>query len=95
MKRHRTGRDRSLDLQLRGYRLSTAEITYHMPDHPGVLQVLIWQHYDIAPKFPELRKFLNFWKANLDGPLHSVRVAHGELLMPARVGIVQQTFTLQ
>lgn len=96
MKRNRRrGRDRALELQLRGYRLSTAEITYHLPDHPGVLQTFIWQHYDIAPKFPELRKFLDFWRANLDGPLHSVRVAHAELLTPGRARHAQAVYTLQ
>ena len=50
-----------LELQLQGYRLALAEITYHLPDHPGLLQTFVWQHYDLAPKFPELRKFLDFW----------------------------------
>jgi uncharacterized protein Usg len=28
----------SLALQLKDYRLTTAEILYHLPDHPGLLQ---------------------------------------------------------
>ena len=28
----------SLAKQLNNYRLTTAEILYHMPDHPGILQ---------------------------------------------------------
>jgi len=71
-----------------------AEITYHMPDHPGLLQTFIWQYYDIAPKFPELRKFLDFWRDNLDGPLHSVRVGHAELLTPGRARFVNDVYTL-
>jgi uncharacterized protein Usg len=63
-----------LALQLRDYRLTTAQILYHMPDHPGLLQTYVWQEYDIAPEFPQLRKFLHFWEENLDGPLHSVTV---------------------
>lgn len=35
------------------WRLITAEILYHMPDHPGVLQTFIWQKLDRAPTFPE------------------------------------------
>jgi len=96
MQRNRRRRaTRSLELQLQGYRLSTAEIIYHMPDHPGVLQTFIWQHYDIAPKFPELRKFLDFWQENLDGALHSVRVAHAELLTPGKARFAQAVYTLQ
>ena len=65
--------------QLNGYRLTTAEILYHMPDHPGVLQTFVWQELDLAPRFPALRKFLNFWEREIDGKLHSVRVGHSGL----------------
>jgi uncharacterized protein Usg len=36
------------------WRLTTAEILYHLPDHPGLLQTFIWQKLDRAPAFPEL-----------------------------------------
>ena len=71
-----------LELQLQGYRLAPAEITYHLPDHPGLLQTFVWQHYDLAPDFPELRKFLDFWVRNIDGKLHSVTVARSQLVGP-------------
>ena len=61
-------------------RLTTAEILYHLPDHPSVLQSYIWQAYDLAPHFPKLFKFLDFWVENLDGKLHSVRVADRTLV---------------
>lgn len=72
--------DRELGLQLRGYRLMTAEILYHMPDHPGLLQSFLWQHYDIAPEYPELTRFLNFWKRDIEARLHSVRVGVADLV---------------
>src|SRR5690606_40209130 len=33
-------------LQLQGYGLTTAEIHYHLPDHPAFLQLYVWQDYD-------------------------------------------------
>jgi uncharacterized protein Usg len=72
----------SLELRLRGYRLTTAEILYHMPDHPKVLQSFIWQELDLAPRFPVLNKFLHFWEINIEGKLHSVRVAASGLISP-------------
>lgn len=69
-------------LWLQGYRLTTAEILYHMPDHPALLQSYLWQELDLAPKFPTLKKFLDFWEANLDGKLHSVKVAHTGIITP-------------
>jgi uncharacterized protein Usg len=71
--------------QLQGYRLTTAEILYHMPDHPAVLQSFIWQQLDIAPAFPVLKKFLDFWVREIDGKLHSVRVANVSLISPGEM----------
>lgn len=71
-----------MELMLQGYGLTTAQILYRMPDHPGLLQTFIWQHYDLAPKFPELFRFLDFWRAKLDGPLHSVSYTHKKLISP-------------
>jgi uncharacterized protein Usg len=72
----------SLALQLKDYRLTTAEIMYRMPDHPDILQTYIWQDLDLAPAFPVLRRFLDFWRRELDGPLHSVRVTSARLVGP-------------
>ena len=80
----------TLAKQLDGYRLTTAEIFYHMPDHPGLLQTYIWQELDLAPRFPTLRRFLDFWQRELDGKLHSVRVASGGLIRPAIVRAVRE-----
>lgn len=75
---------RDVALQLEGWRITTAEIIYHMPDHPAILQSFVWQKLDVPPEFPKLRKFLDFWTENLDGPLHSVRVAHAEIIAPGK-----------
>jgi uncharacterized protein Usg len=73
----------SLALQLKDYRLTTAEILYRLPDHPEILQSYIWQDLDLAPVFPVLRKFLDFWHRELDGKVHSVRVASASILKPS------------
>lgn len=64
------------------YRLTTAEILYRLPDHPAILQTYIWQSLDLAPRYPALEKFLNFWERELEGKLHSVRVASATVLRP-------------
>ena len=45
---------RDFESQLRGLRLTTAEITYRMPDFRDIMQIYIWQDYDLAPRFPKL-----------------------------------------
>ncbi len=69
--------------QIEGYRLTTAEILYHMPDHPAVLQTFVWQNLDLAPRYPVLSRFLAFWEREIEGKLHSVRVASAGIIKPA------------
>lgn len=75
--------------QLRDYRLTTAEILYHLPDYPKLLQSFVWQELDLAPKFPVLTKFLGFWERELEGKLHSVKIAHTELITPKHFKFAQ------
>lgn len=81
--------------QLYGYRLTTAEILYHLPDYPKLLQSYVWQELDVAPRFPVLRHFLEFWHKNLDGKLHSVKVASVGLIKPAEFRCCDGLFQLQ
>ena len=74
-----------MEQMLKGYRLTTAEILYHLPDYPDLLQTFLWQQYDLAPRYPILGKFINFWHTNLEGKLHSVRVASLELVSPSEM----------
>ena len=83
-----TPRGNELELMLRDYRLTTAEIIYRLPDHPVLLQSYVWQEFDLAPKFPTLKKFLAFWDRELDGKIHSVKVMHAELITPAEFKLV-------
>lgn len=69
--------------QLDGYGLTTAQIHYRMPDQPSLLQLYIWQEYDLAPAFPTLQTFLDFWRREIEGPLHSVSIAHQKLIRPS------------
>ena len=81
-------------LRLQGYGLTTAEIHYHIPDHPSLLQLFVWQEYDLAPFFPGLRAFLAYWQRELEGALHSVRVAHNHLVEPSEWKAVDGVFRL-
>ena len=77
-----------------GYGLTTAQILYRLPDHPALLQTYVWQDYDLCPKFPVLNKFLAFWLEKLEGPLHSVTVAHARLIKPAEIRALNGEFRL-
>jgi uncharacterized protein Usg len=80
--------------QLEGYGLTTARILYRLPDHRRLLQTFVWQEYDLWPEFPALGRFLAFWQRELDGPLHSVIVAHSRLIKPSEIRAVDGVFRL-
>jgi len=84
-----------LTTQLRDYRLITAQIIYHMPDFKQILQEFVWQNYDIAPKYPELEKFLGFWEEEIEGKLHSVHIARQDLITPGDYRFAEWQKTMQ
>jgi uncharacterized protein Usg len=83
MQQIRQTASRDFRRQLEGYGLTTAHILYWLPDHRNILQTYVWQEYDLWPEFPTLRRFLSFWKREIEGPLHSVRVSHHQLIQPS------------
>lgn len=85
----------AFELQLQGYGLTTAQILYRMPDHREILQTYIWQEYDLAPDFPQMFGFLDFWREKLEGPLHSVRYTHQRLIRPGEFRRVDGEMLLQ
>jgi uncharacterized protein Usg len=80
--------------QVAGFGLTTAHILYRRPDHHWLLQSYVWQAYDLFPEFPELQRFLAFWQEKLEGPLHSVQVAHCKLIKPAELKAINGEFRL-
>lgn len=79
----------ALERQLAGFSLTTAEILYRLPDHPAILQSYVWQDYDQAPDYPVLETFLEFWRRQIDGKLHSVNVtSRNFVIAPGQVRTV-------
>ena len=77
--------DEELVRQLRGERLTTTQVLYYMPDSPSLLQEFVWQTLDLAPEYPRIRRFLDFWRREIEAVIHSVSVASPGLVAPARL----------
>ena len=84
----------TIDLALKGYRLTTAEILYHLPDYPRFLQSFILQRHDLAPRYPELARFLAYWEEHIEAKIHSVKISSAGILTPAEFRHVSQMTTL-
>ena len=87
--------DRDFEKQIHDYRLTTAKIIYHLPDYQDILQEYIWQDYDLAPQYPALKGFLQFWTREIDGKLHSVYVAHKKIITNGDYRFAEWQGTLQ
>jgi uncharacterized protein Usg len=81
--------DESFAQQMAGYGLTTANILYRLPDHPDLLQNFIWQFHDVAPDYPRLYRFLDFWSNEIEGAIHSVEVAHRKIVSAAEVKLAE------
>jgi len=86
--------DRDFQERLSGARLTTAEVLYHMPDHPGLLQSFVWQTLDTAPRFPRLARFLDHWRREIEAVIHSVRVGQAGLVSPVDIRKLDSEFRL-
>ena len=82
------------ELMLKGYGLTTAQIYYRMPDYQRVLNAYLWQAYDLAPDYPKLFDFIEFWQKEIEGPLHSVQFSHRKLIAPGEWRNVTGEFRL-
>lgn len=80
--------------RLQGYRLTTAEVIYYMPDHPQILQSFIWQTLDLAPRFPRIARFLDHWRREIEAAIHSVAIAHDGGLAPSHWRMIDGEFKL-
>ena len=87
--------DRAFIAQLEGYGLTTAEIHYYRPDAPSLLQLFVWQEYDLAPDFPVLFDFLGYWDLEIRAALHSVRIAHNRLIRATEWRAVDGIITIR
>ncbi len=83
------------ETQLKGGRLTTAEVLYYMPDHPKLLQSFMWQTLDIAPDYPRVHSFLDYWRKEIQAVIHSVRLSTVGIVTPARVRFADMVGTLQ
>ena len=82
--------------QLKGFGFTTANILYRMPDHPGILQSCN-RSASLRPasslsRIAEISAV--FRSRELDGPLHSVTVAHADLIKPAEFKAISGEFRL-
>lgn len=58
--------------------LVTTKVLYYFPDNPSLLSPspFLWQTLDVVPEVPRVREFLEYWKNNIEGRIHSVTIGY-------------------
>ena len=83
-----------MKLQLEGYRFTTAENLYCMTEHQWLITSFIWQFNDLAPRYPKLHEFLDYWRVNIAATFHSVAVMRRERIGPAKTRAVRPEYSV-
>jgi uncharacterized protein Usg len=50
----------------------TVEVIYYIPDYSRIVNVFLWQTFDLRPKYPRIHTFLDFWRREIDAVIKEV-----------------------
>jgi uncharacterized protein Usg len=59
-----------------GLRYTSIKIIYRMPDYQNILQEFWWQTVDIPPKYPRMKRFVDYWNDYIEAVILSLEVGH-------------------
>lgn len=65
-----------------------------MPDYLSVLQEFIWQTLDIAPDYPRISKFLEYWELNIEAPIYKVTIINSENYSTSPIKTVNKQYKI-
>ncbi|NJO62837.1 MAG: hypothetical protein HC836_32820 [Richelia sp. RM2_1_2] len=68
-----------------GYRLTSLQIYYYLPDYTSILNEFFWQTYDIHPTFPRVHQFLGYWKENIQATINNIVVVQQTDIGPKQI----------
>lgn len=65
-----------------------------MPDYLSILQEFVWQTMDIAPDYPRISKFLEYWEIHIEAPIHKVTILNSENISVSSIKNIDKLFKL-
>lgn len=58
--------------------LTLIQIYYYMPDYPSVINEFMWQTIDLYPRFPRMKRFLDFWSQNIEARINQIYLTYSD-----------------
>jgi uncharacterized protein Usg len=62
----------------KGLRYTSIKVIYSLPDYQNVLNEFWWQTFDIPPKYPRAKKFVDYWNEYIEGIIKHLEIGHKE-----------------
>jgi uncharacterized protein Usg len=62
--------------------LATVQVVYYIPDYLHIVNEFSWQTEDRQPEYPRIKKFLDYWDKNIDGPIKDVYILDHDAVYP-------------
>ena len=56
--------------------LTLIQIYYYMPDYPSVINEFSWQTIDIYPRFPRMKRFLDYWHHSIEAAINEIYLGY-------------------
>jgi uncharacterized protein Usg len=63
-----------------GYVTVSVNVIYYMPDYTNLLNEFLWTTIDLKPKYPRVKRFLDYWEAEIEGKIKQVIICDGKPL---------------
>lgn len=52
-------------------------IIYYLPDYSNIINEFVWSYDDHVPELVRTRRFLHYWRSNIDGVIKEVKLGVG------------------
>jgi uncharacterized protein Usg len=76
----------------KGYSVVTVNVIYYMPDQKHLINEFMWQTLDLRPKYPRIKKFLNFWEREIEADIKEIQLSDSLAVSPRRFRRVDEIF---
>ncbi len=69
---------------LTGWEFVLIRVYYYVPDYTKIINEFIWQTIDKPYEYPRIRKFLNYWKNNIEAVIKEIEIERSTKLLSYR-----------
>ena len=78
---------------LKNWTLATVQVIYYIPDYIHIVNEFAWQTEDTQPHYPRIKRFLDYWDKNIDGPIKEAYIYDHDIQNP-HIRVVDRKYML-